>query len=303
MYSRWFNVAVVMLWLATMSWLVKEKVLPPLLQGERPSYSDIIEDRQAKPPVGWIVQWNERRVGWALSTTQPRPDGWTRICSRVHFDELPLYEMAPGWLRALFRVLEPSHRTMEVDAWSVLTITPTGNLSQIKSSIRFEPLDEEIVMKGVVHESCLSLTVHSRDLAYNTKIPIDPEALLGDALSPVTHLPGLRKGQTWNVEVCSPLRYPNTPLEILQATVEGIEPIVWGSQPEDVWLVVYRGSPGVGLSSDKTPRGKLWVRRDGTVLKQQVAIFNSSMTFTRMTNDAAAALAEEADSRLQPRAD
>ena len=47
MYSRWFNAAVVVLWLATMSWLVTEKVLPPLLVGEPPSYHQVIEAQNA----------------------------------------------------------------------------------------------------------------------------------------------------------------------------------------------------------------------------------------------------------------
>ena len=36
MYSRWSNVAVVILWLSAMGWLMAEKVLPPLLIGEPP---------------------------------------------------------------------------------------------------------------------------------------------------------------------------------------------------------------------------------------------------------------------------
>jgi len=54
--------------------------------------------------------------------------------------------------------------------------------------------------------------------------------------------------------------------------------------------VVYRSDPGHGLGSDEHPRGRLWVRRDGTVLKQQVMIFNSTMTFVRLPDDQAAVL-------------
>ena len=61
MSSRWFNTAVVVLWLATMSWLVKEKVLPPLLIGEPPSYPEIIEAQNREPPVGWEVFLDGRR--------------------------------------------------------------------------------------------------------------------------------------------------------------------------------------------------------------------------------------------------
>ena len=95
--------------------------------------------------------------------------------------------------------------------------------------------------------------------------------MLGDAWSPQTLLPGLHTGQTWNVPIYSPLRPPKAPLEILQATVEGSEPILWDGQTEEVWLVVYRNDAGAGLRNNESPRGQLWVRRDGTVLKQEVS--------------------------------
>jgi len=65
MSSRWFNTAVVVLWLATMSWLVKEKVLPPLLIGEPPSYSEIIEaqNREFARRLGRVLGWTSDRLG------------------------------------------------------------------------------------------------------------------------------------------------------------------------------------------------------------------------------------------------
>ena len=63
---------------------------------------------------------------------------------------------------------------------------------------------------------------------------------------------------------------------------------------EDCWLVVYRSDPGSGAGGSQTPRGKLWVRRDGTVLRQQVLLFDSTITFDRLPDDEAAKLAEAA---------
>ena len=37
MSNRWFSLAVVLFWLASMSWLVSEKVVPPLRVGDRPA--------------------------------------------------------------------------------------------------------------------------------------------------------------------------------------------------------------------------------------------------------------------------
>ena len=66
MQGRWFNTAVVLLWLVTMTWLVKEKVLPPLLVGEPPSYSRIVEARRDAPPVGWRMSLESPAAGLGL---------------------------------------------------------------------------------------------------------------------------------------------------------------------------------------------------------------------------------------------
>ena len=88
MYSRWYTAAVVILWLSAMSWLVIEKVLPPLLAGDPPSYRTILEARKRQPPVGWRMALNGRRLGWALCTTGRQPNGLMEVRSRVHFVHL-----------------------------------------------------------------------------------------------------------------------------------------------------------------------------------------------------------------------
>ena len=113
---------------------------------------------------------------------------------------------------------------------------------------------------------------------------------MGDSLSPQTHLPGLRVGQTWTVPAYSPFRPPNNPLEILQATVERLEPMSYNGRVEDVWVVVYRSDPGAGLAHNGVPRQRLWVRRNGTVLRQQIRLFDATIAFTRLPRDQAIAL-------------
>ncbi|MBN2476771.1 MAG: hypothetical protein JXB62_19330 [Pirellulales bacterium] len=289
MYSRWYNVAVVLLWLAAMSWLMVEKVLPPLQIGHPPSYGSILAAQGREPPVGWRMTFNGRPLGWALSTMAQLPTEITEIHSHVHFDELPLREMAPGWLGQL--VDEPvAHLGME--AHSALSIDPLGRLASFRSTLRINPLHDAIKLQGNVDGNRLKLIVGTGGLTYTTDVYLPPNALLGDALSPQTQLPGLRMGQSWTVPVYSPLRPPNSPIEVLQATVESRDRISWDGRTETAWLVVYRTDRGYGLGNDEKPRAKLWVRQDGTVLKQQVVIFNSRMTFYRLPENEAAALAE-----------
>ena len=75
------------------------KVLPPLLVGRPPSYETILKAQEQEPPAGWEMTFNGRKLGWAVCDATRLPNHMTEIRSRVHFDELPLWEIPPGWLR------------------------------------------------------------------------------------------------------------------------------------------------------------------------------------------------------------
>ena len=297
MHSRWFNATVVVLWLATMGWLVTEKVLPPLLVGEPPNYQTIVDAQKKEPPAGWRLMFNDRPVGWALSSTASQPNGLTEIRGRVHFDTLPLEEMTPGWLRTLFRLVERPVDGLKMDARSVLFIDPLGRLVRFESVVKLDPLNEVIRVRGDVEGKQLQLVVRSGDFSFTNEAYLPSNSLLGDALSPQTQLPGLRAGQTWTVPVYSPLRPANNPLEIFRATVEGSEPVYWDDGMVDAWLVVYRSDPGGSVGGNQNARGKLWVRGDGAVLKQQIMLFDSTMTFFRLPDERAVELEKKAGPR------
>ncbi len=291
-----------------MGWLVKEKVLPLFLLGDPPSQQTILAARRGEPPVGWRLQWNRRDVGWAISSTTQLASGQTRIDNHAHFDDLPVDEMAPVWLRVIFRAVEPAgrsagddsvrrSRSIQADVASALLIDASNRLLEIKSSVSFQPSGQTISMHGVVKGAKLKLTVRSFDVELKTQIPLDTDALLSDALSPTTRLPNLYEGQTWTVNVLSPLKYPNNPHEILLAKVEGLRHIHHDGRATPAWLVTYHDNPGEKLSTDTKPRAKLWVRTDGVVLKQEMPIFNSTMTFVRLPEPEALTLTR----RVRPR--
>jgi hypothetical protein len=294
MNSRWFNAIVVLLWLAAMSWLVKEKVLPPLLVGDPPDYARIVEAQKGAPPVGWRMAINGRPLGWALSDTRSEPTGLTEIRGRVHFDALPLEEMMPSWLRSMTGLNERSIGRLRMDMRSLLTIDPLGHLVRFDSAARVDPLNETMSVQGTVEGRRLQLLVRAGSASVSKEMLLSSDALLCDALSPQNELPGLRAGQSWTVPVYSPLLPANTPLEIIRAKVEGTEPILWNGAVEDAWLVVYRNDPGSGAAGSQPPRGTLWVRRDGTVVKQQVVLFNSTVAFVRLPEGKAAELVKAA---------
>ncbi len=289
MYNRWFSVAVILLWLSTMSWLVITKVVPPLLIGDPPSYRTILDARRGGPPVGWSMDINGKEMGWALCEITALPQGLTEVHSQVHFDELPLEQMAPDWLRVALKLTNQSSR-LEMDAESWLVVDALGQLSRIESLVRLDSIGNLIRLDGEIEGNQLKWEVKSGNFIYKDEAYLASDALVGDSLAPQTHLPGLRAGQTWTVPAYSPFRPPNNPIEILQATVEPLKSMSYNGRVEDVWLVEYRSDPGSGIGHHGAPRERLWVRRDGTVLRQQVRLFDATITFTRLPRDQAVKL-------------
>jgi hypothetical protein len=291
MGSRWYNIAVCLLWVISMSWLVSQKFLPPLLVGDPPNYRAIADSRHYQAPIGWKLLVNGKSLGWAVNSATRLPDATTEVRSRVHFNHIPLEELTPGFLHTLLaQIVERRVARMTMDTESSLLIDEQGCLVSFRSALHLPSARNIVRIHGTVAGSQLKLTIRSGEFSYTTETFLPPKALAGDMLSPQACLPGLHEGQSWTVPTYSPLRPPNNPLEILKARVEGAEPIIWNGRLEEAWLVVFRPDPGLGFGSDKTLRGRLWVRRDGTVLRQQVMVFDSVLTFVRLPDKEAAEL-------------
>jgi hypothetical protein len=276
-----------------MSWLITQKVLPSFLLGQPPSYQTILEAQQRKPLGGWSLWLNDKRLGWVLSTLEGQSQGPREIRSRVHFDELPLVDLTPGWVRAIFRLTEHPIDKFQLDARSALTIDPLGKLVRFDSDIKLIPSNNSLRMQGIVDGLQLHVEIRSGDFSYSSDIALPEHALINDALSPQMELPNLRLGQSWTVPALTPLWPTNSPMEILHAAVEGKEPIFWNNEICKAWLVVYRNDPGSDFGNRSRPRGKLWVLEDGTVIKQQAYLFDSVLSFIRLSDAATARLVKK----------
>lgn len=278
-----FNVIVVLFWLATMSWLVVVKVLPPLRVGEPPSYSSILQQSGEQPPVCWSIRLHDKSIGWAASKTVRRKDGITELYSRVYLADLPLEDLAPGWLGSVLKPALRNFGPLDVDKKSRLVIDPLGRLVGFVSRVRIGDVPDVIKVQGQIEGSTLTMVVQSGEISYTIERDLPPNALIADELSPQARMPGLRVGQTWTVPLYSPFRPLNNPIEILQASVEREDRITWDDRQVNSRIIVYRSDPGSGLIGNEA-RGKIWVRDDGLVLRQEVGIFRSHLHFVRLTD-------------------
>jgi hypothetical protein len=282
------RLAVVVFWLAMMLWLIAEKVLPPLLVGEPPSYKNIVDDlgdEQQLRPVEWVLRWNGRSVGRSRSEWQRRDDEATRLVSTVQFDELPLVDLAPRWLSAALRDLGATDKGFRAEIRSACEFDPLGEIMGFDTTVELGLDPQAVVISGKVVDRDLKLVVQVGELRYQTERYLPPDSLIADTFSPYTQLPNLREGQQWTQPVYSPFRPPYNPLVVLQATVERTETIRWNGERVKTRLVVYRADEGVAVGGTANQQGRVWVDMDGTVLRQEVPVMDSRLTFERLPDD------------------
>lgn len=290
MFSRWHTIAILAFWLASMTWLVSRKLLPPLAVGDPPNALAVLEARRREALVGWELQLNRRPLGWAASRTAPQPDGGAALWGWVHIEGLSLHEALPTWLRDRFEGgADAPNALLTLDVSNCLTTTPQGKLTGFRSKLWLRPFTESIEIVGRLQGNRLTLEATYGAVKYATEALVPADALPTDALSPQSALPGLRLGQAWRLPSFSPLRLPSAALEMIEAAVEAEDTISWGGDVSRVFVVAYRAEAGFqGLGSQ--PLGRLWVRADGTVLQQEFLFLDRLLRFVRMTPGQAAAL-------------
>lgn len=260
--------------------------------GEPPNFATILNESDDKTPVCWSIYLQNEAIGWAANKTVRRSDGITDLYSRVYLGDLPWDELAPGWLTAVLRPVFNDLDELDIEKKSRLVIDPLGRLVEFESRIRLANIVDAIKVQGQIENSKLRLTVQSGDLPYKLEQHLPPNSLMSDELSPHVRMPGLRTGQIWTVPLYSPFRSPSAPMEILQAIVEREDSLTWGGRAVPCRVIVYRGDSGSGQAGDEV-RGRVWVDRDGMVLRQEVAIFRSHLHFIRLPAADAELLAEE----------
>lgn len=287
-----------------MSWLVVAKVLPPLRGGNPPDYQAILKSENDEPAVVcWDIRFRGALVGWAGTRAERQPNGIGRIQNVVRFHDLPLEEILAELLGSLGALLKPvmaSSIGAEIDLGmsSEMNFDRRGRLLNVDTSVDIGDLDDLINLHGVVQKDQLELVVRSQSLAaeddelaaagavlYQQSIRLPNDALFADAFSPHPRMPDLYLHQTWTFEAYRPFP-PNSPLEVVEAIVEKEDVITWNGKAVQTFVVAYRSEAGSGITATRDPIGKLWVMRDGTVIKQQLKLSNLRFTFDRRPDDA-----------------
>lgn len=295
MGSRWYNIAVVVLWLSAMGWLLHQKVLPSLLVGEPPSYPEILRAEKARGPAAWKATFEGRGLGWAVSTTESAPGDATMVRSFVHFDfqESEIREAVPPPLQ---RLLAPAGSAARI----VLDVDTLMNFDSLGSLFSFDSKIPDVLrISGEIQGSHLRLNMRWGEQDLPEKIlPAPRSAMLSDSMSPQSHLPNLRLGQTWTMAIYKPFGAFDNPTEILHAKVDRETRINYNGTQANAWVVVYRSDPGTAARGEGAERAKLLVRKDdGTVVRQELSVLGRWLAFDRLPDGEAARLASKLPDR------
>ena len=296
-FSRFYVWLVVLIWIAAMSWLIVVKVLPPLLVGEPPTLQRVIGPDRESPPCGWKVELGNRRIGWSLSQVVSKfsevalnKQDVTEIRSQTRFEDVSLARDFP-MMKGLTQWIAGSEALTQFSlrASNTVVIDPLGRLIRFDSDLELLPYYIKFKLSGVVMGEKMKLMLNFGETRMVHNVPVSPHSLIGDRFSPQMHLPGLRKNQAWTVPVHNPISL-STPVEFLQAKVEGKTPLKWNGKEESVWMVTFHEDAGSGLGGKKQLQGRLWVREDGTVLQNEMRVMDTPITFVRFTEKETASL-------------
>lgn len=277
----WLIPFVVVFWFVTSGWLLVEKILPTLSPGTPPGHQ--AAHAADGTPVGWTVLWNDQPLGWALSQSRREGDGGMEVETTLHFDRLPMDEILPAWAKLLVRQSFDPKAVIALDARGHLSIDAAGSLRSFRSAIGSPSSAEQVVLSGTIDDGNVTVLISAGDVHYSTSRHLPTNVTLGDELSPQARLPGLFPNRRWTVPIYSPLRPGQPPVEVLHAQVVAEETMFWDDALVRVAVVHYRDDP----ASHHEPRCRLWVDRQGNVLKQESVVLGSRLVFLRRTDEAA----------------
>ncbi|MEO1498316.1 MAG: hypothetical protein AAFV43_14325 [Planctomycetota bacterium] len=277
MANKLYVVGILLLWAGSMSWLVSQRILPPLVAGESPPNS-LLHQRD---PVAWRLSVDGSECGTAVLQALVDDVSVTEIHSRLLLDRLPQPKGGPPWLAAIGETLE----AIGLDVRTRNVFDPLGQLARFSMSIEITELNEPITLTGRIDRGKLKLRVRSRffpDRSFEHDWP--EQGLLATELMPESKVLSVYMGRKWRKEVFSPFAPPSAPVEVLDAEVVEVCKPMDDGKPVRACRVEFRSLPASGVSEEGRLRGTMVVSETGRVLQHEKFLLGSRITFDRLSD-------------------
>jgi hypothetical protein len=280
LHRPWMIPFVLIFWGVSSGWLLAAKILPGLSPGSPPGYQALYTTENRLVPVAWTVFWKDQPLGWALSQSERTAEGGMEVESLLHFDRLPINEVLPPWTKIRLRQSFDPGTLYAFDARGHLSIDQRGELRSFNSIVSLPATSDKVFLDGRVDKGEVTVDVRAHGMKYSVSRRLPSHIMIGDELSPQATMPGLYPNRRWTVPIYSPLRPGQSPIQILHARVAGEESMFWGDTLIRVDVVHYTDDP----AKHREPKCRLWVDRNGRVLKQESRMLGSKLVFVRRTD-------------------
>ncbi len=276
MPSRIVCVAILIYWVVAALGLVSRDLLPELSIGALPDLRTIASAGGNTAPVRWNILVADKpndpearcSVGQAVTESKRTLDGWIDMKSTVIFDSGRLLS---GLLKG-----GPQTGSMadeKIEFLSLYRVDPSGNLRSFHSEVRLAASSTVFLeingklknrVMEVVTKGALPVLNRSMSFEYNDR------GVVQSQLGPLDRLPGLAVGQRWDERIASPF---SGQIELVRAEVTRKVVTHWDLSPVTALEVVHRS---------KAVTARTWVRPDGVVLRQEVALPMLRLVLERM---------------------
>ncbi len=273
MGNRLYTAGIVVFWVAAMSWLVAEKILPPFYTGDPPITGTIHQDR----PVAWQIHIDNRECGTAVLQAIDSGDGTHEVHSCLEIGRLPRPAAVPLWIAPFVTALD----SMSLDMRTRIGFDSLGRLGSFETRIWINRAETPLRITGTTTAGKLCLQIKSGNFSKVIEKAWPADGLLASEVMPESKLLSVYPGKRWQKEVFSPFASLGKSVELLEAEVTGNVKLLFGDEMLLVRVVEYRTLDRTGASTQDSLRAKMWVSEDGRVLKQEAYLFGSRLTFSR----------------------
>ena len=266
MPTRLVCVGIVLYWLYAVVGLVTRDLIPELSVGTPPDLRTIAAAGEDAGPARWIIQVvdhpndvdGRRSVGQAVTESKREPNGEVVMTSKVVFDSARLIG---GMIRSGRPISSLIDEQLTFD--STYHVDPSGNLKAFHAEVRAGGQTADLwKIDGVLKNHAIEVVSRGPLPIFNKTFSFEyqPREVVQSQFGPLDRLPGLQVGQRWDERVANPF---TSQVETVRASVERKASIFWNDSTVETLEVVHRS---------KTVSARTWVRRDGVVLRQEVAL-------------------------------
>ncbi len=283
MGGKLYTSGIILVWLIVMSWLVSERILPSFFRGEPPR-SRVSHQTN---PVAWHIQADNKPCGIAVVQAVKSQYDVMTVHSLVSLDRIPWPKSAPIWMSAF----KSSIDSLSIDIRTRIGFDSFERLADFETKFLVDDNTHPVVLRGQINGGMLKLKVRAASITKTFEHAWSHDGIIASEMMPETKMLGVYPGRTWQKEVFSPIASPHRPIELLQVVVAPTERFEFNGKIRRVNPVEYRSGDRVGTSNLERLKARVLVAENGEVLQQQIFFMGSSLTFTRMNEEASKAMA------------